>query len=201
MIEQNTDTIVFFDFDGTITKKDSMLDFIRFTVGSRCYYIGLLQLSLTFAAFSLKLLPNHITKERLITFFFKGWPANKFQKAANHYSRTRIDIIVRGQARNKINWHKSLGHKVVVVSASMESWLRLWCKSNQLELIATQLEITEGHLTGRFASKNCYGAEKVNRIQSRYDLSTFNHIYAYGDSKGDTPMLSLADKTFYRCYE
>jgi len=201
MTKHDADTIVFFDFDSTISSKDSLVDFIQFAVGSTCYYTGLLYLLPTLIAYTLKLLPNQIAKERMISLFFKGWPAGKFQALADHYSRTRLDTIVREQARKRINWHQSQGHKVVVVSASMESWLQLWCKSNQLELIATQLEITNGQLTGRFTSRNCYGAEKVNRIQSRYDLSTFRHIYAYGDSRGDKPMLSLADKAFYRCYE
>jgi phosphoserine phosphatase len=70
-------------------------------------------------------------------------------------------------------WKKSggtkKGHKVVIVSAFIECWLKKWC--DKINLITTRLEIQEGKITGKFATKNCYGIEKVNRIKERYDLS------------------------------
>ena len=78
----------------------------------------------------------------------------------------------------KIIWHQEQGHKVVVVSASMECWLKKWCEKYSIDLIATRLEIQDGKLTGKFATKNCYGPEKANRIKEVYDLSQFDYIYA-----------------------
>ena len=109
-----------------------------------------------------------------------------------------IDKIVRPKAIEKINWHKNQGHKVVVVSASIECWLRPWCEKNGLELIATKLEIKDDIVTGKLLSKNCYGVEKVNRIKELYNIEKYDYIYAYGDSSGDKQMLELAHEKFYK---
>ncbi|KAA8711021.1 haloacid dehalogenase-like hydrolase [Helicobacter canis] len=53
-------------------------------------------------------------------------------------------------------------------------------------------------LSGEFATPNCYGEQKAVRIKARYDLSRYEEIYAYGDSKGDTAMLALATHAFYK---
>ena len=53
-------------------------------------------------------------------------------------------------------------------------------------------------ITGNFITKNCYGQEKVNRIKESYDLSKYDLIYAYGDSRGDKEMLELANNSFYK---
>jgi hypothetical protein len=96
-----------------------------------------------------------------------------FFEAANEYSLVHIDKILRPKAIEKINWHKNQGHKVVIVSASIDCWLRPWCEKNGLELIATKLEIKDDIVTGKLLSKNCYGVEKVNRIKELYDLEIF----------------------------
>ena len=107
-----------------------------------------------------------------------------------------LNKIRKKDALDKITWHQRQGHKIVVVSASMECWLQKWCTVNKVELIATRLEIKENKLTGRFATKNCYGPEKVQRIKAYLNLDDFNFIYAYGDSRGDKEMLELADNAY-----
>ena len=187
-----------FDFDGTITYKDSMVDFIQYVVGKYAYYRGLIYLSPMLVAYKLKFIPNHIAKKKLIAHFFKDWDVEQFQKLADKYSIEQLDKIIRQKAMTKITWHQQQGHKVVIVSASMECWLKEWCVKNNIDLIATRLEIIEGQLTGRFATKNCYGIEKVNRIKEQYNLSEYGVIYAYGDSLGDKEMLSIATKRYYK---
>ena len=80
----------------------------------------------------------------------------------------------------------------------MECWVKPWCDKNNIDLISTRLEVKDNKLTGKFATKNCYGREKVNRVKEAYDLSQYNHIYAYGDSRGDRELLALADESFYK---
>lgn len=190
--------IAFFDFDGTITTKDSLADFIQYAVGKSNYYVGLLTLSPLLIAYMLKFIPNHIAKEKLIAHFFKSRDARQFQKLAEQYSLERIDKIIRPKAIEKIRWHQNQGHQVVIVSASIESWLRAWCDKNNIELIATRLEVKGRKLTGKFATKNCYGLEKANRVKEAFELSLYDHIYAYGDSHGDKELLALAVESFYK---
>lgn len=192
--------IAFFDFDGTITTDDSLLKFIRFAVGDVKMIQGMLVLSPMLVAFKLKVIPNYRAKQRMLAYFFKGMEESKFNQLAEDYSLHHIDEILREKAMAKIAWHKEQGHRVVIVSASMESWLAPWCKQHEIELLGTQLEFKNGAVTGRFATKNCFGPEKVARIQAKYDLSEFEHIYAYGDSSGDKELLEIADTRGYRIF-
>lgn len=192
--------ISFFDFDGTITKDDSMFRFIRFAVGDFKFVIGLFFLSPVLILFKLKIIPNYQAKIRMISYYFKGYNIKNFDRLASEYSLNHIDKIVKPGAIEKIQWHKNQGHKVVVVSASIDLWLRPWCEKNDIDLIATEVEVLNGIVTGKFKSKNCYGIEKVNRIKKIYNLDNYKYIYAYGDSKGDMEMLELAHSKNYKVF-
>ncbi len=67
----------------------------------------------------------------------------------------------------RIEWHKEQGHEVVIVSASIECWLKPWCEQNKLNLIGTKMKMEDSKVTGKFLSKNCYGIEKANRVKKR----------------------------------
>ena len=190
--------LTLFDFDGTITTDDSLIKFIRFVVGDAKTLWGMILLSPMLIVYKLKLIPNYKAKQYMLSYFFKGMDEENFMQVANEYSLKHIDTILRPKAMEKIAWHKEQGHKIVIVSASIECWLKPWCDKNDLDLIATKLEIHDGIVTGKFLTKNCYGIEKVNRVNESYDLSEYDHIYAYGDSRGDRELLELADESFYK---
>ena len=190
--------IALFDFDGTITTDDSLIRFIRFVVGDLKTLWGMVFLSPMLVVYKLKLIPNYKAKQMMLSYFFKGMDKQQFQKIAEEYSLKHIDTILRPKAMEKITWHKELGHKVIVVSASIECWIRPWCDQNGLDLIATKIEVKDGLITGKFLTKNCYGIEKVNRVKEAYNLDDYDRIYAYGDSRGDKELLELADKSFYK---
>ncbi len=196
-LDKSLPTLVLFDFDGTLTCKDSFPDFLKFAMGRTAFYLGLLRLSPLLVTYKLRIISNHSAKEKVISYFLGGWDIDEFQTIADRYSASRIARIVRPNALKTLRRHQERGHNVVVVSASIESWLRNWCQTNDLDLIATQLEVRNGRLTGRFATKNCYGAEKVSRILERFDLNEFGDIYAYGDSRGDREMLAVANRPFH----
>jgi len=190
--------LVLFDFDGTITTDDSLIKFIRFVVGDAKFIAGMILLSPMLTAYKLKLIPNYKAKQMMLSFFFKGMSEAEFQEVANTYSLNHIDTILRPKAMEKIAWHQEQGHKVVVVSASIACWLKPWCDKNNLELIATKIEIKNGIFTGKFLTRNCYGIEKAHRVKEAYDLNDYEYIYAYGDSRGDRELLMLADEASYK---
>ena len=192
--------IALFDFDGTITTDDSLIRFIRFVVGDLKTLWGMVFLSPMLVVYKLKLIPNYKAKQMMLSYFFKGMDKQQFQKIAEEYSLKHIDTILRPKAMEKITWHKELGHKVIVVSASIECWIRPWCDQNGLDLIATKIKVKDGLITGKFLTKNCYGIEKASRVKEAYNLDDYDYIYAYGDSRGDKELLGLADKSFYKLF-
>ena len=190
--------LALFDFDGTITTDDSLLKFIRFVVGDLKTVWGMTMLSPMLIAYKLKLIPNHKAKQMMFSYFFKDMSEEKFKQVASEYSLKHIDTILRPKAMKKIEWHKKQGHKIVVVSASLECWLKPWCDKHGLDLIATKPEIKDGIITGKFLTKNCCGIEKARRVHETYNLSDYDRVYAYGDSRGDKELLELAHERFYK---
>ncbi|HVX24717.1 MAG TPA: HAD-IB family hydrolase [Parafilimonas sp.] len=194
-------SIAFFDFDGTITSKDTLAEIIKFAKGKLNYYSGLLALSPILFSYKTGLLSNHRAKEIMLQFFFKNTPVNEFQNICNQFTRTILPGLIREQALNEINQHKKNNTKVVVVSASPINWVQPWCSEFNIDCIATCLEVKNNKITGKISGRNCSGNEKVKHILNNYKLTEYSKIYAYGDTRGDLPMLSLSTEKYYKPFK
>lgn len=190
----------FFDFDGTITNKDSFIDFLKYSNSFYKFWFYFILLSPVLVLFKLRVISNEKAKQIVLSMFFKGEKVTEFKEKTNSYTTNQLPKIVKQNAIDKILWHKQQNHKVVVVSASLKCWLLPWCEKNNLELIATELEVEQGILTGNLKTKNCFGKEKVRRIKERFVINKNDAIYAYGDSIGDREMLELADHKHFRVF-
>ena len=194
-------TLALFDFDGTITKKDSLFHFLRFAAGNIRFYVGLLALSPTLFGLKMGLLNAQKAKEKVIYFYLKNKAKNNLQEIARIYTLSMLNSIFRKTALERLAWHKAQGHQIYIVSASAELWLEQWCKNEDIGLIATKLAFENDKLLKEFASPNCNGIEKMNRIKREIDLTQFDCIFAYGDTKGDIAMLSLAQNTHFQYFK
>ena len=190
--------IAFFDFDGTITTKDTLLEFIKFSKGRLRFCLGFLWNSPHLVAYKIKLISNQRAKEKILEFFFKGTPVADFQEQCGLFARQVLPKLLRSKALAQIEKLKREGCIVVIVSASPENWIQNWAQEQQVELIASQLEIKDDRVTGKIMGKNCHGVEKVRRIMEKYVVEEYDEIYAYGDTRGDLPMLKLAHQPFYK---
>jgi phosphatidylglycerophosphatase C len=193
--------LALFDFDGTITKKDSFFEFIKYYKGLRRFYTGLIFLSPFLLLYKAGIIKNWWTKELVFTFFFKNEPYGNFKKRCKEFSSNVIPELINPAALVSIKTHIKNGDRVIIVTASFEDTLIDWCKSMQVELVGTKILTKEDLVTGKIDGKNCYGIEKVTRLNQFIDIGQFTEIYAYGDSKGDLPMLALADHKFYRSFK
>lgn len=190
--------LVLFDFDGTITTKDTLFDFIRYAVGTQVFILKLFLIAPVLLLYVIKCIPNWKAKQIVLRQYFGGWDYQSFSVCAKRYATERLPHLIRDIALNTIHSHIINNDKVVIVSASVEEWIKPWCQNYGIETIATRLEVVDGKLTGNFKDKNCYGKEKVLQVKRHYDLNAFSTIYAYGDSKGDREILGLADIAFYK---
>jgi phosphatidylglycerophosphatase C len=193
-------SIAFFDFDGTITTKDTMFEFVKYTHGSFRYLIGLSFISPWLIAMKMGLISKASAKEKLLTYFFGKSDADKFNADCRSFTATIIPSLVRKEALLAIQKHKEENTDIVVVSASPENWVAPWCIQNNLQYICTRLEVSNKKITGKLLGPNCNGLEKVSRIKEKFDTADYKTIFCYGDSKGDKQMLQLATHPFYRCF-
>jgi len=190
--------IAFFDFDGTITSRDTMLVFLRHFAGDQRFHSSMLALTPVFAALKLGLISNHRAKEILLTRFIGGLEERSLIEACKGFTANVLPGIIRPAAMACIREHRHRGTEIVVVSAAPHYWVSGWCVSHGISLLATRLEVVDGKLTGRISGKNCHGEEKVRRIREAYTLSAYPVIHAYGDTASDKPMLSLAQQAHYK---
>ena len=190
--------IAFFDFDGTITTKDTLLEIIKYQKGAPAFYLGFLLCSPFLVLYKLKIISNQAAKEITLRWFFGKMPLDAFQQRCDAFEEEKLPALMRAKALSEIKKLKAANAEVIIVSASAENWIRQWCARNQLQLIATKLETKNDRVTGKIEGRNCHGQEKVRRITEQYDLKQYDEVYCYGDTKGDKPMLGLATFPFYR---
>ena len=190
--------IAFFDFDGTITTKDTLLEFIKFVKGSFYFYWGFIINAPWLLAFKLGIITNQHAKEKILKFFFSKMPVSVFNEHCEQFATKIIPGLIRPGAQKELDTLSQVGVTVVIVSASPENWVGKWSKRNSFDCIGTVLESKNELITGKLVGKNCHGEEKVNRIKDSYSLGDYEVIYAYGDNKGDWPMLNLATNPHFK---
>jgi phosphatidylglycerophosphatase C len=190
--------IAFFDFDGTITTKDTLLEFIRYSKGSVRLLLGFILNSPFILAFKIGLISNQSAKEKVLRYFFHNEDEENFKRRCRSFAKEKLPLLIRPAAIEEIRKLKEKNIPVVVVSASPECWIQPWADEQKVHLIASKLEIDHGKITGKLAGKNCHGKEKVRRILEHHVVKDYEEIFAYGDSSGDRPMLELATHSFYK---
>lgn len=190
--------IAFFDFDGTITTKDTLLEVIKYQKGRASFYAGFLLNSPVLIGLKLKLISNQAAKECMLKYFFRGMDFESFQQGCDGFIDNVLPAIIRPAAVNEITKLKAEGFEIVVVSASPLNWIKRWADANGLGLIATRLQTADDMLTGYIDGVNNNGDEKAVRIKAEFDLAKYHDVYCYGDSSGDKAMLALATKAFYK---
>lgn len=191
-------SIAFFDFDGTITTKDTMLELIKFHFGNYKFIEGMIYVFPWIAGMKTKFVSHQTAKEKLLSYFFKGMPEEKFIQICSDFSRKKLPGLIRESAKQKIEQYQKNKIPVVVVTASAEHWVNEWCRSVNVECIASKMELINGHLTGKLSGHNCNYEEKVVRIKNNYLLENYDEIHCYGDTGGDRKMLEIATHRFYK---
>jgi HAD superfamily hydrolase (TIGR01490 family) len=190
--------IAFFDFDGTITSRDSLLELIKYSHGVRGFYAGFALLSPWLIGMKSGIVSNSDAKQRVLAYYYGGWALERWQALCSGFVSERVPELLRPKAMEEIRRCKAAGIQAVVVSASPEDMVGIWAREQGLGIIGTRLEVREGRMTGKIAGNNCHGEEKVRRIREQYEIASFGTVYAYGDSGGDKAMLGMAGRAFYK---
>ena len=190
----NLRNVAIFDFDGTLTTKDTLLEFIKFACGKWQFYIGFLLYSPILVLMKLHLYPNWKAKQLIFSHYFKGMKYCRFQELGMQFANI-IDTFRRKEIIDKLETHINKGDTVYVISASIDEWVRPWCKQYGIaDVLGTKIEVdTNGQITGKFLTMNCYGQEKVNRLLQVEPNRGDYCLYAYGDSRGDKEMLEFSE--------
>lgn len=196
-------TVAAFDFDGTLTYRDTLISFLLFSCGLTKTTAFLAPLIPAFIRYECGLLSRQQTKERVLQKFFEGMPGSAMQKLGQAFAKDRLNTHLRPNALGRIQWHLSKGHRCILVSASIDTYLHPWAHLHGFhDAITSELAIDEHRcITGLLEGKNCWGEEKARRLAALLGPRENYVLYAYGDSRGDQEMLKMADFAFYRSLE
>ena len=196
-MDTNKKIIAAFDFDGTLTQCDTLSLFIIHSLGWFKFIGGLLILTPILISYILRFISNERAKRILFCYYFKGMDYKTFCEYGNSFSK-KIELIKNKPAMEQFLNHKKLGHKVYIISASMNEWILPWANLYQIDdIITTNVEVNvTNKLTGNFTTPNCYGLEKVKRFTEIEPMRESYYLYAYGNSSGDIPLLNFADERY-----
>ncbi len=200
-----------FDFDGTLTTSDTLLEFIKFAKGKGRFLTTFLMYSPILVLMKLHLYPNWKAKQHIFAHLFEGMRIEKFDALCRRFAEEHQHLL-RPQGIARVHEALTANAQVFIVSASIDNWVRPFFQVRGLEnitVLGTQIEIVEGKLTGCFKTNNCYGKEKVHRITevlstptddsnpASFDRNQY-YIEAFGDSRGDKELLAFADRGHYK---
>jgi HAD superfamily hydrolase (TIGR01490 family) len=189
-----TRTVAAFDFDGTLTHRDTLIPFLMRVSGRLPVLRALAATAPALARTVRNPDARHRAKESLLIATIGGWWLEELQPLAREYAQHVVDTQLRPDRLARLRWHQQQGHDVVIVSASPELYVAaagalLGCTA----VLATKLEVDRrGRLTGRIFQSNVRGEVKQQLLRDHLG-NTPTHLWAYGDSDGDTAMLAMAD--------
>lgn len=188
-----------FDFDGTLTKKDTFLAFIEYAKGYGKTFWGFFLFSPILILMKLRLFPNWKAKQMVFSWFFKGMNINEFNQICHEFA-DRNQCIIRTRGWDTIRKALANGEQVIIITASIENWVKPFFKEfgNQIKVEGTKIDVRINQITGQFLTQNCYGVEKTKRLKEVFPYRQAYELIAFGDSNGDRYLLNEADESHYK---
>ena len=192
--------IVAFDFDGTLTIRDSFTEFLRWRAGAGGWALGLVKMAPALAAYARDRDRGRI-KAASVREFLKGVPRAQLEQDADAFAGQVWPGFMRYDALAAWKEWGAKGAHRVIVTASPETTVAPFARRLGAEaLLGTPLVFDgDDRVTGAFASPNCRGEEKVRRLRAIYGEDV-RLAAAYGDTSGDTEMLAIADEKGFRVF-
>ncbi len=131
---------------------------------------------------------------------FIGMPAERRESIMADLVRTLIIPRIKKGARRAIDFHKSRGDTVVIVTSTVDYLVKHVAEQARIDhFIGSKTELTDkGVLTGKLSGESPYQQGKVTLIKSfaaQHNISLADS-YAYGDSVNDLPMLLMSSHPY-----
>lgn len=187
-----------FDVDGTLTRRDCVVPFLREVAGTVTLSTRLLRDPARLARASIDR-DRDAFKTAAAAAAFSGVPYDELRSTAQAFAERVNRSGLRPDVIESLEQHRREGDRTVLVSASFEIYLDPLAEMLGVDaVLGTRLEVDEfGVLTGRLDGANCRGPEKVRRLHGwltdEFGGRSEVTVTAYGDSAGDREMLADAD--------
>jgi phosphatidylglycerophosphatase C len=193
--------VVAFDFDGTLTVRDSFMAFLRWRTSRTRFALGMLRLAPASLAYLLHRDRGKI-KAAAVREFLKGLPRDRLEAQAREFAETQVRRLLRPDAVAAWKRWRNDHVRMVIVTASPDILVAPFARGLGADtLIGTELAFdAQDRVQGGFLTANCRGPEKVVRLKAAFGPDLVLKA-AYGDTSGDREMLAMAEIPGYRVFK
>ncbi len=188
-----------FDFDGTLTYKDTMFLFLKFYDPAR-FSVQFVKHIPLFILLKLKLADAEDVKKSFISSILKDESRYNIEKRAQLFFEENYPSLFRENALDFIKNIDRQNTESYIVSASLDIWVKPFAEKFNMVLLSTRADFEDDIFTGKFVGRNCNKEEKVNRIKQEIGDKKFGKIIAFGDSSGDKAMFKFANESHFRFF-
>ncbi|HET9161241.1 MAG TPA: HAD-IB family hydrolase [Caulobacteraceae bacterium] len=192
--------LVAFDFDGTLTVKDSFKAFLAWRAGPIRYGYGMVRLLPAAIRYLVDKDRGRI-KAAAVREFLRGVPRQRLENDAKVFAEKYAQKLFRPDALATWKRWRNKGARPVIVTASPGLIVAPFARGLGADtLIGSELCFDDNdRVTGELLGANCRGAEKVRRLRAQFG-DDCHLVAAYGDTEGDKEMLEMADERGYRVF-
>ena len=192
-------TIAAFDVDGTLTTRDCVVPFLQQLSGRARLTVGVLGQPVGLANAIV-----HRDRDRFKALAVRAAFTGRIASVVDGLGQRYADSVYAGWMRpdtpRRLAWHRSQGHRVVLVSASLGSYLHPLGRMLGADgVLCTEAAVgDDGRFTGAMVGPNCRGPEKMRRLRAWMHETGLDDadVWAYGDSAGDRELLAAARYRF-----
>jgi phosphatidylglycerophosphatase C len=191
----DSQVVAAFDFDGTLSTRDNLMPFLCRATSAPAVAQALAASSTRIAGQGPSAWKRDALKAELIRRLLTGYDATRLDTVGRAFAFDILRRHLRSDTVERVDWHRTQGHRLVVVTASLGVYVRPVAERLRFDgVLATELEVRDdGTLTGRLAGANVRGAEKAHQLNI-WLADDGAYVWAYGDSSGDRELWSRADQ-------
>jgi phosphatidylglycerophosphatase C len=186
-------SLVFFDFDGTLTKRDTLLSlglFLARTKPNR--FRKTAYIVFMFGLLKSRVITNDRFKRGFCRVLLSGESGKELKTRCRRFTDEYVQHVINQSVLEILQKHRRQGDDVYLVSSNFSFVLqplqKMWSTSG---VLATEAEVEGGRFTGRLLGRSCDAQEKLDRVLQCFDRDSVREATAYGDSRGDRQLLAF----------
>lgn len=190
--------VAFFDFDGTLIEGDSLPAFVGEIIGRHRAHLAL--------ADAIRSGVHRHLRGRGRGIDLRGTIKSVFIRRTLQGVALSDALAAAERLARRVRWHAPMveamvehrraGRRVVVATGALDLYMPALLRGKGVDdLLATGLEVRDGHLTGRLCTGNCVRQDKALRVRAWLEANgPFGESWGYGNHPCDLPMLALLDR-------
>lgn len=182
---------VLFDFDCTLTNRDTLRPLAHYLATKERNYFGLVILYFVLILARLRILDDRKMKESFLNLFIKGKKLSSVNSTVRKFFDQNLESLLNRPVFDALVQHRNDGDKIFIVSANFDFFLEPLIQNWGIKgIICTQTHRINGVFTGQIIGKTCKGKVKAERLKTMFALPDLAGMLAYGDAD-DHEMLGL----------